>query len=550
LRPPWRADTNTTPQHAAASPRDQHEAASAPRPLVGSGVRRAELLAALSLAVDVGLGQPMEHMLRSCHIAVRLAEAIGLDRDRQTIVYYVDLTAWIGCHADSRELAMIFGDDIAFRADSYAVDWRGWRWKSSVLNHVGRGSPALKRARDMGAFVLGGRSAVSEVIRSHCLSASMLAERLGLGPDVCDILPHAFERWDGGGLPAALRGEDLALEMRIVQLADIVEVHHRLGGLDQAVAVARRRSGAKFDPAVVDAFCRHASELLAGLDNEDVWQSVVAPQVGEGHALTEPELDSALEAMADFVDLKLSHTGGHSRGVACLVSDAASGAGLNAADVRELRRAALVHDLGHLGVSNLIWDKPGPHSPAERERVRLHPYLTERMLSRPPALHRIGELAGRHHERLDGSGYPHGLPATALSPAARLLAAADVYHALLEVRPHRPGRSPQEAAGVIRDEVRAGHLDGDAVDGVLGAAGHRIGRRRSWPAELTSREVEVLGLVAQGGANRDIARQLSITEKTLRNHLEHIYSKVGVGNRTGAVLFAIEHGLAGPFPHA
>jgi HD-GYP domain-containing protein (c-di-GMP phosphodiesterase class II) len=531
----------------------QADGVAAPAPVRladGAGVRRAELLAALSLAVDVGLGQPMEHMLRSCQIAVGLADALGLDARRRSVVYYADLTAWIGCHTDSHQLATVFGDDIAFRADSYALDWTGWRWKGAVLSHVGRGGPAWRRGRDMGAFILDRGQGVAELVRSHCMSASLLAERLGLGQEVCDVLPHAFERWDGRGLPVGLRGEQISVEMRIVQLADIVEVHHRLGGIGQAVAVARERSGAKFDPAIVDEFCRHAVELLSGLDSEDAWRAVVDPQTSEAPELSQDELDEALEAAADFVDLKSLQTAGHSRGVAALVADAAVDFGLPAADVVEVRRAALVHDLGHMGVSNLIWDKEEGLTQAERERVRLHPYFTERMLSRPEALRSIAEVAGRHHERLDGSGYPHGLRGMALGSAARLLAAADTYHAMLEPRPQRPARSADDAARELRAEVRAGKLDGDAVDVVLRAGGHRVGRRRTWPAQLTSREVEVLRLVARGGTNREIARRLYITEKTVRNHLEHIYSKASVSSRTGASLFAIEHGLVGQFPHS
>jgi HD-GYP domain-containing protein (c-di-GMP phosphodiesterase class II) len=485
-------------------------------------VRRAELLSALSLAVDVGLGQPMEHMLRASRIGVRLAEALGLDRRQQEVVHNAVLTAWIGCHTDSHELAALFGDDIAFRADSYALDWTGWRWSRAVLGHVGRGRPAWKRTAEMGAFLVSGKHTVSDLIRSHCVSASLLAERLGLGPEVCDILPQAFERWDGKGLPAGLRGEQLAVEMRIVHLADIAEVHHRLGGVEQASAVARQRSGAKFDPAIVDVFCEHADELFSDLDSDDVWQAVTGPWSAREPELTEDELDDALEATADFVDLKSPYTAGHSRAVAELATEAASNIGLPAREVVELRRAALVHDLGHMGVSNLIWEKAGKPTPAEHERIRLHPYFTGRMLDQPKALHVIGELASRHHERLDGSGYPNGLQGMALSPSARLLAAADAYHAMLEPRPQRPARSDPEAAAELRQEVKASRLDGDAVDAVLRAAGHRVFSRWTWPAELTSREVEVLRMVARGASNRDIAHRLSISEKTVRNHLEHI----------------------------
>ena len=213
----------------------------------------------------------------------------------------------------------------------------------------------------------------------------------------------------------------------------------------------------------------------------------------------------SLEAIADLADLKSPYTTGHSRGVAELVSAAAGRGGFSAGQAAELRGAALLHDLGRLGVSSAIWDKPGPLSGAEFERVRMFPYFTQRMFARSARLAPLAEIAGQHLERLDGSGYPRGLSGAALSPAVRLLAAADVYQALLEPRAYRPEYSPADAADLLRAEVRAGLLDGDAVHAVLGAAGHRVARRREWPAGLTGREAEVLALAAQGHSTKEIA---------------------------------------------
>ena len=163
-----------------------------------------------------------------------------------------------------------------------------------------------------------------------------------------------------------------------------------------------------------------------------------------------------------------------------------------------VRRAALIHDVGTIGVSAGILDKPGRLTDAERERIRTHPYLTARTFSKPAALAAIGQLAAAHHERLDGSGYPSGLTAEALPMTARLLAAADVYHALLEPRPHRPARPSDEARQVVNDEVAAGRLDGDAVRAVLDAAGHRVSGRPTRPGGLSAREVEVLRAPRRG----------------------------------------------------
>jgi HD-GYP domain-containing protein (c-di-GMP phosphodiesterase class II) len=322
-----------------------------------------------------------------------------------------------------------------------------------------------------------------------------------------------------------------------------VEVFHRDGGIDAAVALARQRSGTQFDPAIVECFCDAADDLLAPLAEATSWEAVIDAQPGLGRTLSDPELDIALEAIADFADLKSPYTLGHSRGVADLAAEAGRRCGLADEELSELRRAGLVHDLGRLGVSNVIWDKRGPLTAVERERVRLHPYLTERILSASPALAPLGALAAQHHERLDGSGYPRGMKASMLSPQVRILAAADVYRAMLEPRPHREARTAAAAADELRTEARDGRLDGEAVDAVLRAAGHETSRRPERPAGLTAREVEILRLLARGLLNKEIARQLEISPKTVGNHIEHIYAKIGVSSRAAAALFATEHGL-------
>jgi HD-GYP domain-containing protein (c-di-GMP phosphodiesterase class II) len=196
-----------------------------------------------------------------------------------------------------------------------------------------------------------------------------------------------------------------------------------------------------------------------------------------------------------------------------------------------------------MGVSNAIWDKKGPLGVGEQERIRLYPYLTERILSQSAALAPLAAVAVQHRERLDGSGYPRGLSAGALSLPARTLAAADAYQTWREPRPHRPELSAAGAAARMRAEARAGRLDADAVEAVLAAAGHRTGRRRSRPAGLSPREIEILRLIARGMSSREIAGRLTLSPKTVRNHTEHIYAKTGTGNRVAASLFAVEHGL-------
>jgi HD-GYP domain-containing protein (c-di-GMP phosphodiesterase class II) len=382
---------------------------------------------------------------------------------------------------------------------------------------------------------------------THSTLGAQFAARIGLDEAVGVAIGQAYEQWDGKGYPSHLRGEEICLPARLVQLASPVEVFARRRGTEAAVAIARRRRGTQFDPAVVDLFCAHAPELLDGLQWASDWDAVLDTEPLLSRRVHGAGLDQVLEAMADLVDMKSPYLAGHSRGVANLAAAAACAAGHPEDDVRAVRRAGLIHDLGRLGVSNAIWDKPGPVTEAESERVRLHPYLTDRMLARVSALGRSREIASRHHERLDGSGYPRGLTAASLTPADRLLATADVYHAMTEPRPHRAPCDPGQAARELRAEVVAGRLDSAAAGAVLEAAGHRAPVRRPWPGGLTTREVEVLGLLARGHPNREIAQRLVVTPKTAANHIEHIYAKLGVTSRAAATLYATQHGLVGTF---
>lgn len=506
-------------------------------------VRLAELVAALSLATDLGLGQPQEHIIRQTLIAMRVAELEGLPDDERAAIFYVSLLAWVGCVADAHEMGKWFGDDMKLRADSYLVDLIGLPMMRFMLSHVGSGSPPIRRLTMIGKFLAGGSNEVRASMASHCEASGDLSLRLGLGPEVRDPLQQAFERWDGKGSPAQLRGDEIARIMRVVHIANDVEMLHRLGGAEAACEMLRSRRGTEFDPELVDAFCGHAGELLVSLEEIDGWDTLIGRHDRLQQQLTEPELDVALEAFADYADVKSPYTLGHSRGVAALAGTAAGTVGLPQADVTLVRRAGLVHDVGKIGVSASILDKPGPLTAAERERVRTHPYLTARTFSRPASLAAIGQLAALHHERMDGSGYPSGLTADALPMAARVLAAADVYHALREPRPHRGPLSREDARVVVRAEVTAGRLDGDAVRAVLDAAGHRVRRRTEHPAGLTAREVEILVLLAGGRTKQQIAQQLSISAKTVNTHAEHIYRKIGVTSRGAAALFAMRNGL-------
>ena len=510
-----------------------------------SGVKLAELTGAFSLTSDLGLGQPMEHVLRAWRIAARLGDHIGVQADERGALYYVTTLAWVGCVADTPEVAAVFGDDIAFRHDYYQVDLAGLPMLGFMLRHVGAGRPPLQRLRLAANLVVTGGRNIERGLMSHCLTTSRMAERLGLDDRVCQPLQQVFARWDGKGVPGDLGGEEIALSMRLFHLADTVEVHHRTDGAEGAIDVARARRGKHFDPTIVDAFCDVADDVLGDPADEPDWRAIVGQDPTLQKHLTETELDAALEAIADFTDLRSPPRSGHSRCVAELVERAATSAGLPAADITAVRRAGLVHDIGMHGIPASILDKPGPLTASEAERMRMHPYYTERMLSRPDALARIGAIAALTHERSDGSGYHRGLVASAIPATARLLAAACAYCAMTETRAYRPALTAKQAISELRADVRTGRLDAAAVDCVLAAAGQTRGKRRTGPAGLTPREIEVLTLIARGASTRQVAQRLSITPKTAETHIERIYAKTGASTRATATLFAMQHGLLG-----
>ena len=508
-----------------------------------SGIRLAELVAAFSLAIDLGLGQPMEHVLRAWLIADRLARRLELDPPARDELYYVVTLAWAGCIADTPMVSALVGDDIAYRADTFSTDLVGESAMSFMVEHLAAGAPARQRQRQVEEFITTGGIGVELAIRSHCLVTGNMADQIGLGSEVREPLQQVFTRWDGQGVPRGLGGQEIALTTRLFHLADTVEVWQRKGGNEAAVRVARERRGTHFDPKLVDAFTADAAMVLGDPSGEADWHEFIATEPSLQRCLTERELDRALEAIADFTDLRSRPRAGHSRRVAELAAGAARHAGLPAADVIAVRRAALLHDVGLHGLSATILDKPGPLTPAEWERVRVHTYYAERMLARPPILARLGAIASLAHERSDGSGYHRRLAGPAIPVSGRLLATACAFCAMTEPRPHRPALTAKHAVAELRADVRKGALDADAVDAVLAAAGHRQGKRRSGPAGLTPREVEVLTLIARGASNRQVATALRIAPKTAGTFIERIYMKTGASTRSTATLFAMQHGL-------
>jgi HD-GYP domain-containing protein (c-di-GMP phosphodiesterase class II) len=309
-------------------------------------------------------------------------------------------------------------------------------------------------------------------------------------------------------------------------------------------ACLTRRRGRAYDPAIADIFLEYGESWLREIAKQPIWEAVIAAEPGIHVSVTPAQLDEILIAFADIADLKSHYAAGHSRNVAEIAEGAAPLVILNPDEMVDLRRAALLHDVGKVAVPNGILDKPGALSRAEWERVRLHPYYTERILAYVPALAGLAPLAGAHHERPDGSGYHRGSAGSALTTASRLLAAANTYQALCQTRPYRPALDPVAREAELSRQVDEGSLDYRAVQAVLQVQGHSTRLTRTeWPARLTDREVEVLRLLALGHSSRGIASQLTISVKTVGRHIENIYAKTGASSRATAALFAMQHDL-------
>lgn len=514
-------------------------------PSSGAPLRLAELLATVSLATDLAHDVPAESALRDAILAVRLARLAGWPESELSDVYYLALLYHVGCTgAVAIQSRASGGDDVATRhwvAEADLADVPAML--RITVTRLARGWGAADWARGIGAMAAGPGDTAEAFARIADV-AGRLAARLGAGPVVAAALGCTYARWDGKVFPGVPHGEAQPAVARLVHLVHVAQRYERLGGLRAADAVVRERSGGELDPELARLWLQNSGDLIAGLGEDSVWDEALASEPAPFRRVAASHLDDVTRALADFVDLKSPYTHGHSASVARLVEGAAAGAGLSAADASTVRRAALVHDLGNVSVPDRVLTKAGPLTPSEWTRVRLHAYHTERIMSVSPSLRPSGEIAALHHERMDGSGYHRGLPASALPLAARLLMAAEVYQSMSEARGWRPARRPAEAAAELRRMAAAGELDRRAVEAVLAAAGERpAGGRRAWPAGLTDREVDVLRLLARGSSNREIAHALHVSEATVHTHVINLYGKAGVRTRAGATLFALEHDL-------
>ena len=510
-------------------------------------IRLAELMAALSLATDLGLGQRLEHELGVCRSALELANRLGCTPQESSDVYYVALLIHLGCTAAAPYFASwVGGDDIHFQS---GVQVLGPASEPSedvryLVRRLADDRPLPERARLVAKQLVAGKKQFELAAASMCEGGRVLARRLHLPDEVVRALGQVTARWDGKGVPGGMAGDEISKPLRIVRVAhDFVAVAHARDR-EAAVEALGRRRGRGYDPQVVDVALAEPDSLLRMAHVPDAWERVIDAEPQPLVTISPAGIEMVARAFGEFVDLKVGFLSGHSSRVAKLAATASESVGCSRSETSAIRAAGFFHDLGRVAVPNGIWDKPGALSGGEWERVRLHPYYTERVLDRPPALAPLAVLAGSHHERLDGSGYHRGATAAQLSVGARVLAAADAYDAMTHDRPYRAAMRPAHARTELGKLVGAGALEKRAVDALLEAAGAApLEVRQAHPAGLTDREVEVLRLIAQGRTNKEIATALVITEKTAGHHVEHIYTKAGVTTRVGAALFAMRHDL-------
>jgi HD-GYP domain-containing protein (c-di-GMP phosphodiesterase class II)/DNA-binding CsgD family transcriptional regulator len=509
-------------------------------------------VATLALAQDNAFGQPLESQLRSCLLATWMCEAAAFKKEVSDTAYWVALLRYVGCTGHAHEVATVFGDEIAIRAQTLVHD---------------AANPA-EVMRDVIAFATAGRSQeereqivqmIQQTARewavhnfaSGCEVADMLVQRLDFGPTVREALRFTFERWNGNGYPAHARGEAIPIAMRVVHLSHDMEAIGRLFSPAKALDAARERRDRTYDPALADLFLAHGSGWFDRLNKTEPWDAVLDLEPTPRRMLSGADLDDALAVAADFVDLKSPFMAGHSRRCAQLSVDAARVLGFTEEALTALRRAALLHDFGTTAVPNSIWDKPGPLTRAEFDRVELHPMLTEQMLRRSPALAVLNPVASAHHEKSDGSGYHKRVRGDAADPGAGVLAAAEIYVGMTTERADRPAFSAADAAAELRRLASQGVIEPRASHAVLVAAGHgepeapAAATRPRHPGGLSGREVDVLRLAARGLTTKAIADRLFISPKTADHHIQHIYDKIGVSTRAAAALWAMQHAVVG-----
>lgn len=437
----------------------------------GECVRLSAVISSLSHALDITEGQPVGHAIRSCVIGMRMAEALRLSSADRAALFYALLLKDLGCSSNAAKMCWLFkADDRLVKRDVKLVNWRSFLSNLRFgLSHVLPGGSLGSRLKALLGLSKCGVNTTKELIQTRCERGADIVRMLGFPEATAQAILGLDEHWDGAGHPLNLRGEEISLLGRICCLAQTVEVFVTNHDVDTAVGVARRRRGSWFDPELVDV-------VSALRRDRGLWNLLRSPRVGERMRELEPEdhvrfadaklLDEIALGFSQVVDAKSPWTYRHSEGVADLAVEMAEVLGWSAAEIRNLRRAGLLHDIGKLGVSNLILDKPGKLTDDEFAQMRRHVQYTYEILHHVPQFANMAGVAAAHHERLDGRGYLLGLQGDAIPREARLLAVADVCEALSAKRPYRDPMPTERILEILRKDSGSAFFP-EAVEAML-----------------------------------------------------------------------------------
>jgi HD-GYP domain-containing protein (c-di-GMP phosphodiesterase class II) len=425
-------------------------------PPPGEHVRLSEVISALSYALDLTEGQPEGHSVRTCLIGMRIGRELGLDAESRSSLFYALLLKDAGCSSNSAATCELFGaDDQTVKRTWKTVDWSSrWRSIAHVVRNVRPGASLATKARQVVGFTKQ-EAPGTELVRTRCDRGADIARMLEMTDETAAAIRALDEHWDGRGIPAGMAGEEIPLLARIACLAQTVEIFHSTHGVQTAFDVARDRAGRWFDPELVRALegLRADGAFWAGLAGDCRAQAAALEPADRVLGADGDRLDRIAHAFARVIDAKSPYTYRHSEGVAMYAHAVGQVLGFDAEVLRDLRRAALLHDVGKLGVSNRILDKPGKLSEEEFASVRRHPEYSYRILARVAPLRALAETAASHHERMDGRGYHRGIPAGTLPLPARVLAVADVCDALSAERPYRAAMPRERVLQIMRGDA-------------------------------------------------------------------------------------------------
>ena len=436
-------------------------------PVQADHIALPDLLGAFSYALDLTEGQPAGHSIRCAYIAGRLAQSVGLTATQRGHAQYAALMKDLGCSSNAARIAELYlADDRDFKHRFKTIAPGLPSTLRFVFGETGRNASLGHRIGAIANILRNGDAVAQEMIVSRCTRGADIAAELRLHPDVCNAIYHLDEHWDGSGRPGRLSGDAVPLYARIALLAQIADVFHQGGGRAAALAEVSRRSGSWLDPELVRAF-----EVLAGEDGfwrdleSPVLEAIVAASLPRDEVLIDEDyLDAITAAFGQVVDAKSPFTSGHSARVAQFAHDLGMRLDVDPARLRQLRRCAALHDIGKLGVSSAILEKPGKLDDAEWQQMRGHAETTAQILGRISGFAEMAEIASGHHERLDGAGYPLGLKAAQIARETRIITTCDFYDALTADRPYRAAMPQEKALSIMASEV------GKAVDGECFAA--------------------------------------------------------------------------------